>query len=164
MDKRRLLFVWAALALGGACAHAPCEEFAPISVRLTGSKRLNPNPDGQPLPTFVRVLQVKSAAKLEHLDLTDVWDKEKELLAEDLISSVELSVNPGKDTVTELTPSRDAKELVVVALFQRPVGDEWRLRKPLPKLAERRCLNVKTPEPVPPFQVLLDESRVEDLR
>lgn len=132
----------------GACGHAPavvaeCHEFEPVPVVLRATDKLNPDPQGRPLPTVVRLLQLRDLAGLDKLDLQDVWEHEREQLAASFIFVQEVTLNPGERLVLQVAPQPEARHFVALALFRQPKSDSWRAHVSVPSPAERRCASSK---------------------
>jgi type VI secretion system VasD/TssJ family lipoprotein len=114
-----------------------------VTVVLKASDRVNPGATGDPLPTAVRLLQVRSSLKLGRVELTDLWDHEKDVLAEDFVGMQDYTLDPGQEVRATVTPTPETKELVAIALFQQPTGSLWRARQALPPVGERPCAGRK---------------------
>ncbi len=79
-----------ALALLGACA-------APLRLQVLGIKPLNENDRKESTPVDVRIYLLKDNARFERATIEGLWTKDKETLAEDLVSVKTVTVFPGAE-------------------------------------------------------------------
>jgi len=107
---------------------------APIKVSIRASNRLNPDEQGQSLPTVVKVFQLKNPGKADGADFEGLYRREKETLGEDLIQADELVIGPGQQETKTLARDKAAKALAVVAVVRRPAGTSWRSIVELPAI------------------------------
>lgn len=98
----------------------------PMRLQIEAGARLNPDDGGHPLPTMVRVYQLRSAAKARTVELTDLLRDPKEALGEDLLSTEELLLSPGQTVERTLTREPEARAVLVAAVVRRPAGVSWR--------------------------------------
>jgi len=105
---------------------------SPIQVSIVASARLNPDDQGQALPTVVRLYQLRSPARLEAAEFEALYRSEKETLGEDLLQVDEVVVEPGATAARKLPRHKDARALAAVGLFRRPSGASWRSAVELP--------------------------------
>src|SRR5512138_2409981 len=96
--RRTLGVVVGALASLAACSLIPGRSAtpAPIRVSVEAAARLNPDEQGESLPTAVRVYQLASGAKAGGLELIDLVRDPKAALGPDLLAQDELLVEPGR--------------------------------------------------------------------
>jgi type VI secretion system protein VasD len=118
---------------------APCETPPPFFLTLRGEERLNQDALGRSLPTLVRVLQLKSTARLEELEATELWQRGEERLAADLVASEELTVSPGEAQERWVSRSPGARVVVLAGLFRQPSGTSWRSLQVLPGVPADLC-------------------------
>jgi type VI secretion system protein VasD len=103
-----------------------------VSIRLHASDRLNLNADGQPLAIVARVYKLRQSAAFEHAPYGTFLNPqaEKEAFGADLVEVKEITLVPGQHyEVTEKVP-REAGYLGVIALFNSPAPQRWRLTFP----------------------------------
>jgi type VI secretion system protein VasD len=132
----------------------------PISIGVNASDRLNPNELAEPLPTVVRVFQLKRSARVEEADFVQLWEQPDETVGEDLIQKQELTVYPGsrQRIAMELVP--ETRFLVGMAVFRQPTATQWRTVVPLPP-ATKLCAAYKERAPDPAVEFSLDGYRIE---
>jgi type VI secretion system protein VasD len=141
------LLTWAGAGSGCSWGKGSGQP-APIDVTLQGAARLNPDQDGQSLPTSVRLYQLKGKGKLEAAEFDQLYRNEKAVLGEDLLRVEEVTVSPGETVRKQLPREPGCGALGVVAVVRRPSGANWRVVSELPE---------KSPQLV----FVLEEYRVE---
>jgi type VI secretion system protein VasD len=127
--KLRSLGLVPLVALATGCSLLPgkgAKEPSPIRLSVTAGPRLNPDEQGESLPTAVRVYQLKSAAKLEGLELSALLRSPKELLGDDLLTAEEIFLEPRGSAEKVMTREKDARAVLVFGVFRRPAGTTWR--------------------------------------
>jgi type VI secretion system protein VasD len=146
----------------GGCSSAPkpvdpCKEPEPLRLVLRGTERLNPGDKGEALATVVRVYQLKSSNKISEASFEEVLDKDKEVLADDLLGVDEVTLHPSERLDSPLARKDGAQYLAVVGLFRQPAGTSWRVLYHLPTPDPQHCH--KRASAV--VQMVLEENRVE---
>jgi len=130
----------ALLPLAGGCGLFGSKGPLPIEVVVTASDRLNPDEQGQSLPTMVRIFQLKSTAKLEAADFDPLYRRPKEVLGEDLLHLEELTLSPGQSVRRQLDRDPAARAIAVVGLFRKPSGLSWRALAEIPPSDKRASM------------------------
>jgi type VI secretion system protein VasD len=124
---RAFHILWAMVLVASCRSSQPApSEQAPFDVEITAGQRLNPNDLGQPLPTIIRIYQLRATGKLERAEFDRVYRQPKELLGEDLLQTEEVTLSPGDTLKRRLERDRGGRYVAVVALFRRPTGTSWR--------------------------------------
>jgi len=86
------------LALAAGCSLIPGRGApktpSPIHLSVSAGARLNPDEQGESLPTAVRLYQLKSAAKAEGAELAALLRDPKAIFGDDLLAMEELFVEP----------------------------------------------------------------------
>jgi len=157
------------LAMLAACAStkAPAPRVAPspctlpAKVRLEASERINPDSNGQALPTVIRIYQMQAINRVEESDFEAIWDTPKEALGDDLVGSRDLTMFPGQAQLIDLPLKPQVRFLVAVAIFRRPTGTQWRAIVPLPESARLCAAYQKKGAPDPAITFRFDQYRVE---
>jgi type VI secretion system protein VasD len=127
--RRTLGVLGGALAgLLAACSLIPGRSAAPAPIRVSvdAAARLNPDEQGESLPTAVRVYQLTAAAKASGLDLIDLVRDPKAALGPDLLAVDEMLVEPGRRAEKTFARDKGTRAVVVAALVRRPAGTSWR--------------------------------------
>ncbi len=104
----------------------------PIEVTIQASDRVNPDEQGQSLPTLIRLYQLKSAAPLEAADYGAVYGSDKETLGANLLQADEVVVAPGGTATKRIVRVPEATALAAVAVVRRPAAGAWRSIVELP--------------------------------
>jgi len=99
---------------------------SPLDLEITAGARLNPNDQGLPLPTVVRIYQLRSTGKLERADFDRLLRQPREALGEDLLRDEEITLSAGETSKRTLEREQGARYLAVIALFRRPTGTSWK--------------------------------------
>lgn len=133
-----------------ACVHTPepagpCATPPPFHVSLRASDRLNADSQGRSLPTVVRILQLKRTERLQAAEFAEVWSNPEDILGPDLLTSEEITIDPGQSVTRWPARHPDASSVAVVGLFRQPSGTAWRSIAPLPSVPAAQC----TPDPKP---------------
>jgi len=97
----------------------------PLRVELVASTRLNPDDQGNSLPTLVRVHQLSSAARARNVELADLLRDPKAVLAEDLLSVEEILLTPGEKLRRTVAREREARAVLIAAVVRRPAAGAW---------------------------------------
>jgi type VI secretion system protein VasD len=100
----------------------------PLKVALLGTKSLNQDDSGDPLPVIVRIYQLRSREKFDQATFKALWKGDKDLLEGDLVDRKELTLHPESKAVVdvEVDKTKGAKFLGVMALFRKPEGNTWK--------------------------------------
>jgi type VI secretion system protein VasD len=105
---------------------------APIQITIRAASRLNPDEQGEPLPTAVRVYQLKGPTKFEAAEFGDLYDRDKAVLGDDMVQVDELVLAPGQEQSKRVARDKAARFVGVVAVVRRPAGSLWRSIAALP--------------------------------
>lgn len=84
-------------------------------------------------PLTYRVLQVTDPSVLSGMSLTQLWNKESNLLGPALLDRREFVVDPGQTVSVPVERKPGAVAVVVVGNFCRPRGSCWYHAQPLSK-------------------------------
>jgi type VI secretion system protein VasD len=146
----------------------PC-KLQVVTVRVISSTDINRADSGEARPVELRLYQLASDAAIENASFDDMWQKDKDVLQEDLVKVQEIPVYPGRTSEIVFERDEKAQTVAAVALFRNPRGRSWYTTFDLPPApSEGKCaLDCKgddcpAPNLRPKLYVWLDESRVED--
>lgn len=141
------------MTAGCAGTQAPaCEIPERGNLLIEATDRLNPNADGEALPTIVRIYQLSGLGSLELASFEDIWRSAEDTLGETLLVADEVTVYPGQRLRRTFERDPAANFIVGVAIVRRPAGLSWRTVLELPTSAEaQRCAALQEdPEEAPP--------------
>jgi type VI secretion system protein VasD len=157
--RRSLLTALALLA--PACAHKPPEpcKAEPLRLSIEAAPQVNLDDKGRPLPTTLRIYQLKDTAKLEAATFNDLLENDKDTLATDLVAAQEVVINPGEKIEPPIQRKEEADFIGVMALFRNPAGNFWRLARPLTPVDPGHCHKAGRPAGL---RFHLEENRVEN--
>lgn len=168
MRTRTLLPLGLSLALVGCKDDQPtCDPDSvewDVSLVIGAGKRINPNEDGDPLPTVVRVYQLRGELAAEDVDAAEMWASEKaEDLGEDFLAVDELTLAPDSGDVRSIPLKGEATHLMAAGLFRETVGTTWYTLYEIPRrhpesVCARDPVGKNIPDPC--FFVYLDRSEV----
>jgi type VI secretion system protein VasD len=148
--------------LAAACGHspppAPCKA-EPLGLHIEAAPQVNLDEKGKPLPTTLRIYQLKDTAKLDVATFDDLLDHDKDTLGSDLVSAQEVVINPGERIDPTIVRQADADFVGVMALFRNPAGTFWRLARPLPTANPEHC---RQSNKAGGLRFHLEENRVEN--
>lgn len=154
------------LGVLGACASTPAPpaksspEKCPVldpRVSISAGQRVNPSAEGEGRPVQVRVYQLKSDAKLRNATFEEIWQNDRETLADDLNSVAEHTLFPGETKVLPLKRDPEANFVALVALFREPQGKDWFVSyELLPPSTKPPCPKAPT------LSAVLDRMQIQD--
>ena len=160
--------------VGLALALAACKDDQPtcdpgtvewdVSLVIGAGERINPNEEGDPLPTVVRVYQLRGELAAEGVSAAEMWASEKaEDLGEDFLAVDELTLAPDSGDVRRIPLKEDATHLMAAGLFRETVGSTWYTIYEIPRrhpeaVCARDPVGKNIPDPC--FFVYLDRSEV----
>jgi type VI secretion system protein VasD len=163
MPRIPLLLPLTGLALlAGACGHQqpppPC-KVEPLRLSIEAAPQVNLDEKGKPLPTTLRIYQLKDTAKLETATFDDLLDHDKDTIGPDLVGVQEVVINPGERIEPPIVRHAEADFVGVLALFRNPAGTFWRLSRPLPPGDPEHCRQTAK---AAGLRFYLEENRVEN--
>jgi len=133
-----------AVLLGAACKpkHSCEQPGRPVAVQLLAASQpiLNPDDDGVPWPTNLRIYELKHGADLQNLEFEVLYRDREKTFGDKFIRAHEYEVFPARQTRWTFELSPETEHIVTVGLFRRPFGDAWYQVYDVPKdHAARRC-------------------------
>jgi len=138
--------LWPLAALLAALLVAGCQD-KPVNVRMDGNilaaLDINPDNNGRPSPTVVRVYQLKSADAFQKADFFSLFDQEKSLLGENLIAREEMDLRPGEKREFKRDMKPETRYVGVVAAFRRINDARWRSIVRIPEKVKSVNLAIK---------------------
>ena len=159
MIVRKTLIIAFALAAfgalagcGGNNARPSCDAQENANLRIIATDRMNPDEDGRPLPTIVRVYQLGNIGPAETATFQELWENDEELLGDAMLGKDELTMFPDSRVSREFERNPDANYIMGMAVVRRPTGVSWRSILQLPPPAsEAQCAALQeNPDEAPP--------------
>lgn len=126
---RRIVLAGLTVSLLAACAGAPPPpppKPTIIQASVEAGAAVNPDNKGRASPIVVRVYELRSLAAFNGADFFSLWDREKELLAADMVAKDEFQLRPGEQKKFERNAQPDTKFVAVIAAFRDIERANWR--------------------------------------
>ena len=98
---------------------------------LKASDRLNPNLQGQAMPIVVRIYQLRASDVFSSADFFALYNEDRKILANDLVSRKELKLRPGESRELQLESMEGSKYVGVFAAFSDLKSAQWRAIEPV---------------------------------
>lgn len=114
------------LLLAGCSTLSPYSSKTKLDLTLTGGHELNPDVHGRASPLVMRLLELKNPAAFENADFFSLYERGKDILAQDLIAIEELELLPGQTQKLQLTVNNDSRYIGVLAAYRDLPETQWR--------------------------------------
>jgi type VI secretion system protein VasD len=127
------LCVLGAFALTG-CKSKPPKPPPPavVNVSLQAKPDVNPDTSGRASPIVVRLYQLKADAAFLGADYFPLFNDEKKVLGQDLVSVEEKELFPGQTLSLEVPFAGDTRFIAVAGGYHDPGSTTWRAIAPAP--------------------------------
>jgi len=132
-----------------------------VDLRLHGASDLNLDEKGSPLPVVIRVYQLTQVDGVEGVEFKHLWKNDSGILKETLLARQEITLLPDSDRTMQITLKEETNYLMVMALFRKPTGNEWRKIIPVRKPAAK---SVKIELTQQQINLIPDDSAFKSLR
>src|SRR5688572_2473395 len=93
---------------GPACNPEEKSKFK-VRVLVQPQPNINPDENGDALPTVMRFYQLDSDDAIPTLDFADTWQKGKEVFGDSFLAEDERQIFPGKPELIEIEPDPKAQ-------------------------------------------------------
>lgn len=114
----------------------PCEKLLkadwPVRLYIRPTARMNASPEGTPLDTLVRIMQVRSVDRLTDVPIRQLWNNTQEVLGPDLLWSETKTVQIDGGLNFRLALQPEAQYLVIAAWLRNPMNPGFWRAVPLP--------------------------------
>jgi type VI secretion system protein VasD len=135
MLKRFFIFVCLAV-FGLGCASDPPAPPPPVppttlSLQLNNAQNTNPDVEGKGSPVLLRVYELKDQTNFNGADFFALFDKDKTVLAGDLVRKQEFLLKPGEAKTLQIEPGADTRFVGFFAAFRQLDNAQWRVVTPL---------------------------------
>ena len=137
MVVTRILACLCFVAVGACNKSVVCTKPEPANLWMQGGSGLNPDANGHPLPTLVRVYQLSNLGELEQASFEQMMRNPEEVLGDTLLASEEVTVYPGQSTFRLFQRDPGANYVVGVAVVRQPSGTQWRTVLAMPSCGKR---------------------------
>jgi type VI secretion system protein VasD len=130
-----------------ACASGDSKPHEPLRLDLTVNAASGVNPDGQgrAAPIVVRVYELKTVNAFNAADFFSLHEKDKTLLADDLVKRDEFQLRPGEQKTIRRTADTAATTLGVLAEYRDLPHAVWRATYPLTAPPEKAWYRFSAP-------------------
>lgn len=100
-----------------------------IAVKLVADKTLNQTSDGIPMSLVTKIYVLRSPERLRSLSYTELSESTSgaAIFGDDLISTREVVLIPGRSYDLSLKIPNDAKTLAIVGMYRSPAANRWRI-------------------------------------
>ena len=112
---------------------APPDARVKATMTIAASADSNPDASGRASPVVVRVYQLRGDAAFNGADYFPLYDDEKMVLGQELVSRDEFVMNPGERRSLDVTLAADTRFVGAVAAFRDIRNAQWRAVVPAPK-------------------------------
>jgi type VI secretion system protein VasD len=110
---------------------------------LTASPGVNPDSDGRASPVVVRFFQLRTDGEFADARFFPLYDHEKDVLGQGLISRDEFTLQPGAHREQALPVSPDARFFGVLVAFRDPTA-QWHAVVPITPKGIKRVFKDQT--------------------
>lgn len=114
------------LALAGCSALSPYSTQTKLHLTLDSNERLNLDVNSRPSPLVLRLYELKHPVAFENADFFSLYERGKDVLAQDLINSEELELRPGQSLDLKLTVAGTSRYVGVMAAYRDITETRWR--------------------------------------
>jgi type VI secretion system protein VasD len=123
-----------ALGLAGCASNDPKAVHEPVKLDLTVTASSNVNLDDQKraAPIVVRIFELKNADTFNAADFFSLQDKDKTVLADDLIARDLFQLRPGENKIIQRNAEQATTTLGVIAAYRDLPNSVWRATWTLP--------------------------------
>lgn len=118
-----LLSLW---LLSGCSSLSPYSTQTRVHLTLSGGNELNPDVNGRGSPLVMRLFELKHPVAFENADFFSLYERGKDILATDLVTSEELELLPGQTQELKLTVNAESRYIGVLAAYRDLPETQWR--------------------------------------
>ncbi|BCQ27649.1 type VI secretion system lipoprotein TssJ (plasmid) [Caballeronia sp. NK8] len=118
-----------------ACASSvapPKREPLKLEISINASSGVNPDDQKRAAPILVRVYELKNADAFNEADFYSLQDKDKTVLADDLVARDQFLLRPGEHKTIARNANEASTALGVIAAYRTLPSAVWRANWPLP--------------------------------
>lgn len=146
------------------CSPPPAQpDEIPVTIEATA--RLNPDTEGNPLPTEIRIYQLSDVVTMDRANFEEVWQNAAETLGESLLEEETITIYPGSSQTLRIQTNPELRAIAAMAIVREPTGRSWRAIATLPSppaaSGEPQFPPCPPPPPAPSVNFRADGYRVE---
>ncbi|MEJ5057291.1 MULTISPECIES: type VI secretion system lipoprotein TssJ [unclassified Pseudomonas] len=119
------------VSLAGCFSLSPYSSVTKLNLQLTASDQLNPDLNGRPSPIVVRLFELRHPVAFENADFFSLYERAKESLAPDLVTSEELDLRPGETVSLKLSVKKGSRYVGILAAYRDLPETRWRYTVPI---------------------------------
>ncbi len=147
MARAKILSTMIAAAALGACASVGGvvsdvvggeDEAETYEVTLVAGENANPNAEGRPSPTLVKIMTLNADAAFRDADFFALFEETEATLGADLANQTVTTLTPGEEITLDIEGMEETGFIAVVAGFRALDGAEWRAVSPLSGFKKER--------------------------
>ncbi len=112
---------------------APVDAKVKASMTMAAGVDTNPDASGRPSPVVVRVYQLRTDAAFVSADFFALFEDDKKVLGEELISRDEFVLEPAERRTLDVTVAGDTRFVGAIAAFRDIRNAQWRALIPTPR-------------------------------
>jgi len=131
-----------------ACASGDPKPHEPLQMNLTvnAATTVNPDDQGRAAPIVVRVYELKTDNAFKAADYFSLHDKDKTVLADDLVKRDEFMLRPGEHRTIRRTTDPATTTLGILAEYRDLPHTVWRTTHVLPTTPEKAWYRFSSPK------------------
>jgi len=114
--------------VGWGCFLAGCTTTT-WPLRINSSVQLNVDQRNHSLPVQLVIYQLRDDQAFKQATFQQLWQNDREVLGNSLLSRQQISVTPHAHTKLTVTLKKATSYIGVVAIFRKPTGGLWRASK-----------------------------------
>lgn len=166
MNKRRNLAGLCAVAMsllsgcGSNSAAPPAHELLQLDLTVTTSDNVNPDSQEKATPIEVRIYELKNDAAFTAADYWSLQDKDKAVLADDLLHRDSFILRPGEVKTLRRPLHAQTTALGVLAGYRNLGKSVWREVYTTPQAPETAWYSRMVPEKQVQLDVKLEQSTI----
>lgn len=107
------------------------ETEARLELIIQAESGINPDAGGRESPVVLRIYQLKSAAAFGQVDFFDIYQRDTQKLAADMLGKDELLIQPAETRRITLSLKPDTQALGFLAVFRKLETARWRSTMPI---------------------------------
>jgi type VI secretion system protein VasD len=151
MLRMRLITAVTAVAFAlvlTACASSNPKPTEQLRLNLTVNAATTVNPDDQKraAPIVMRIYELKTDGAFNAADFFTLQDKDKTVLADDLVKRDEFQLRPGEQVTVRRTADPSTTALGILAAYRDLPNSVWRAVYALPVAPEKAWYRFPTPK------------------